>query len=130
MTRLVALVAVVALVATPAPALAQQGNPFAPPPVPEQPIVPPSAPAPEQPGGDDFSSGEMALVALALLLGLTALGALIIRDARRRVPRRDRRHTAVSDPDGTGARRGTRAAPRGRKPSPAERKRRKRGRAR
>jgi hypothetical protein len=128
MARLVALIAVAALVVAPAPALAQ-GNPFAPPPVPEQPIVPQPAPAPERPGDDNLSSGEMVAIALALLVGLTLLGVLIVRDARRRVPRRERRHAAVGA-DGGGGRRATRPAPRGRKPSPAERKRRKRGRAR
>jgi hypothetical protein len=140
MARLVALVAVVALAATPAAALAQE-NPFLPqqpqqqaPPDPVAPVAP--APPSTSGGGDGFSSGAALLVGAIVVALIGGIWIAIARDARASAPRRQRRHSARVNPDADDRRtpgaagRHRSKPPRHRKPSRAERKRRKRGRAR
>jgi hypothetical protein len=135
MLRLAAIVAVaVALAAMPAAALAVQ-NPFLPQPQtqapPEQP-APAPAPAPTQedePG--DLSGATVVVAANGLAARFGVIWVMIIRDARRATAGRSRVRTSRTDPDlAGGARGGNRTQPRGRRLSPAERRRRKRGRAR
>lgn len=141
MARLVALIAVVAaLVALPATSFAQQ-NPLLPGDGQQQapPVNTPPPPAPvQQDSGDDGDLGAGVAVAIGVIVVALIAGIwfAITRDARQAVPDRRRAHTARTEPDAEmratpGSKgRATRAAPKGRKPSKQEQKRRKRGRAR
>jgi len=131
MLRLAAIVAVAAaLAAMPAAALAVQ-NPFLPQPQtqapPEQQAPAPAPVQEDQPGDLSGATVVVAAIGLAALFGV--IWVMIIRDARRATAGRSRVRTSRTDPD-AGGRSGTRAPPRGRRLSPAERRRRKRGRAR
>jgi len=139
MLRIAAIAVVAALVAMPATALAArqpQQNPFLPQqqqpaqePVPAAP--PPPPPAPVETGPTPLSRGSLALIALGLGVLIGGIWIFIARDARRatagRVRVRSRGEEPFAVPQGPSP---TRAAPRSRKVSAAERKRRKRGRAR
>jgi hypothetical protein len=135
--RLVVIL-LVALAAMPASAAAAvQSNPFLP--QPEQPTAgqdqapaqAPVAPAPVQQQTTDtgISSGTQTLLIVAAIALIGGIWFVIARDARRATAGRVRVHTSRTDPDDQ-RRRATRPPPRGRKPSPAERRRKKRGRAR
>jgi len=137
MARLAAILAVVALAATPAAALAAaQPNPFLP--QQEQQQAPQEAPAQEAPapqqapaqqsGDTSIGGGTILLVIVGLAALIAGIWVVIVRDARRATKGRMRVQTSRADPDA--ARRASRAAPRGRKLSAEERRRRKRGRAR
>jgi hypothetical protein len=142
-TRAIALLAVslvAVLAAAPAGALAQD-NPFLPDQSQpqqqqQQPVTP--APPPPDDSNDDGDLSPLAVLAIgaAVVLLIGGIWVVISRDARRHAPRRDRRHSAVTNP-GADERSAPGAAglhkpksPRHRKPSRAERERRKRGRAR
>lgn len=134
--RSAGLIAVVALLVLglPTPALAQTGatNPFAPG-LPSAPAPAPtvSTPAITSPttagGGGGLSSGSAIAIAVGAILLLGGISFFIWRDARRRAPVRRRAALATSG-DASRARSKQRVKPR--KLSPAERRRRKRGRAR
>ena len=141
MRRLSAL-SVALLLAAPSAALAAPANPVAAPTNPLSPGLPTppvqtqtQAPAPApviSPSSSTGSSGDSALsggTALAIAIGalavLAGISAFIWRDARRRAPVRQ---GAIATA-GPGAR-GGRPRTKQRKLSPAERRRRKRGRAR
>jgi hypothetical protein len=141
MSRIAAIAVVAALVAMPAAALAAQPqeNPFLPEqeqpaPAPEAPPVVPTpapAPAPVETGPTPISRASLALIVLGVAALIGVIWIAIARDARRATAGRVRVRTRDADPfavpQGGSA---TRAAPRSRKLSAAERKRRKRGRAR
>lgn len=139
MVRIAALVVVVAL-ALPTAALAAS-NPFVPAPqqapqnqAPTQQAPTAPAPAPVTPRTNDggISSGQVALLSLAAVALIAGIWTVIVRDARRATAGRVRTGRARRDDDGalrTGGR-ATKAARRSRKVSPAERQRRKRGKAR
>jgi hypothetical protein len=145
MVRIVALVAVVALAAMPAAALAAPGDSQqAPAPaVQEQPLLqnpvqeaPPAAttpaPAPVQQTEADGTIGRGQLVVIALVI-VGLIGGIwfaIARDARKATAGRTHAHAAGSEDAAGRGGSATRAARRSRKPSAAERQRRKRGRAR
>jgi hypothetical protein len=74
-------------------------------------------------GGSTFSSGSALLIAIGAVVLLGGISFFIWRDARRRAPQRGGEGYEIR-------RSGTKRAPKPRKPSAAERKRRKRGRAR
>jgi hypothetical protein len=78
-------------------------------------------------GGGSLSGGSVAAIAVGALVLLAGISFFIWRDARRRAPVRRGMAHAVA---GAGARSGSRARGKPRKLSPAERRRRKRGRAR
>lgn len=136
MARIVAIVVVAALAAMPAGALgaiggAGQSAPA--PPVQQQaplqnqaPEAPQPAPAelPESEVESRIGPGTLMLVIAGVVVLLGGVWYVIARDARRATAGRIRTQTAG---DGLG---GTRAARRSRKLSSAERKRRRRGRAR
>ncbi|HET9104506.1 MAG TPA: hypothetical protein VFN55_14215 [Solirubrobacteraceae bacterium] len=76
-------------------------------------------------GSSAFSSSTALVIVIAALVVISAIAFFIWRDARRRAPVRE-----VAGPmDGGRAKPGSKAPPRPRKLSPAERRRRKRGRA-
>ncbi|MDW5594602.1 hypothetical protein VSS74_09655 [Conexibacter stalactiti] len=143
MHRFAALIAVVvALAAMPAAALAQE-NPFVPPlqqQAPSQPAPstpPPPAPVEDRDDDDGFGGAAVAVVGLIVIALIGGIWFAISRDARRHAPDRRRVHTARTEPDaaelatpGSRGRHHTRSAPRSRKPSRQEQKRRKRGKAR
>ena len=96
---------------------------------------PPVAPTPTTPavantstagqGSSAFSSSTALVIVIAALVVISAIAFFIWRDARRRAPVRE-----VAGPmDENRARPGSKAPPKPRKLSPAERRRRKRGRA-
>jgi predicted lipid-binding transport protein (Tim44 family) len=125
-----------ALLALPGAALAQgPSNPFAPG-VPQSP-APTPAPTVQAPtivnpttttGGDSSLSGGAAIgIAVGALLLIGGISFYIWYDARKRAPRRRRAAEALA---GAGGRAGSKRAPKPRKLSQAERRRRKRGRAR
>jgi hypothetical protein len=78
-------------------------------------------------GGSAFSGNSVLVIAIAALIVLGGIALFIWRDARKRAPVR---HRPGEAPDGSGPRYGTKPRPKPRKLSPAERRRRKRGRAR
>jgi hypothetical protein len=136
MARFVALAIVAALAAAPAMgavaiAADPQPNPFLPAPEPTggQEPVPQEAPVVPTTSQDDGRIGDGTLVLLLIGAGglLGGIWVVISRDARRATAGR------VGPRDGAleaAAARGSRAPARSRKVSPAERRRRKRGRAR
>jgi hypothetical protein len=141
--RLLSLAAVLAFMAVvlPAHAAAQPGttSPFAPG-LPSAPAPTPAAPTPAAPtpsvpaptttssaGGSGLSSGSAVAIGIGAIVLLAAISVFIWRDARRRAP--VRRHAPLAA-SGAGSRAGSRQRVKPRKLSPAERRRRKRGRAR
>ena len=78
-------------------------------------------------GGSGLSGSSAILIAIGALVVLGGISLYIWRDARRRAPARHR--TAPLGPE-EGRRKGSKARAKPRKLSPAERRRRKRGRAR
>jgi hypothetical protein len=76
--------------------------------------------------GSGFSGSSAIIIAIGALIVLGGISFYIWRDARRRAPAR----AHASGPIDEGRRTGSKARPKPRKLSPAERKRRKRGRAR
>jgi hypothetical protein len=74
-----------------------------------------------------LSGSTVLIIVLGALVILTAISLYIWRDARRRAPVR---HRAAAAADGPGGRPGSKPKAKPRKLSPAERRRRKRGRAR
>jgi uncharacterized protein HemX len=136
MVRLVAILLAAALLAVlPARALAAtQTNPFLPQQEQPQPsqveeVPPPAAPVQQQDTGLDSGTATLLIVAAVALIA--GIWVAITRDARRATAGRVRTRTARADPfevpQGASP---TRTARKTRKQSPAERRRRKRGRAR
>jgi hypothetical protein len=80
-------------------------------------------------GSSGLSGTGTLVIAVGALVILTGISFFIWRDARRRAPVRARGGAMAAD-DGTGGRAGSKARAKPRKLSPAERRRRKRGRAR
>ena len=77
--------------------------------------------------GSGFSGSSALIIAIGAIVVLGGISLFIWRDARRRAPTRNR---ALAPIDAEGKRAGSKARPKPRKLSPAERRRRKRGRAR
>ena len=127
--------AVVLVLGLPAGALAQSAsttpfspfNPLPPTPPPTTPTATPTLPTTTTSSGGSLSGGSVVAIAVGAVVLLAGISLFIWRDARRRAPVRRRTKLATS-PDGSAARARQRAKPR--KLSPAERRRRKRGRAR
>jgi hypothetical protein len=128
------LAAIVAL-SFPSAALAQAGdtNPLSP----GLPVSPAATPTVSTPttvtpvttatNGGSLSGGGIATISVGAIVLLAGISFFIWRDARRRAPIRHRAAHAVA---GDGARSGSKQRTKPRKLSPAERRRRKRGRAR
>jgi hypothetical protein len=124
---------VISALGAPGPALAQSGdtNPFAPglpqsiPSIPTQQTTPilPVQPTTTSAGGG-LSGGAAVGIAIGAVIVLGGISFFIWYDARKRAPVRQR---LAAEGVGSG---GSKARPKPRKLSPAERKRRKRGRAR
>jgi hypothetical protein len=76
--------------------------------------------------GSGFSGNAPFIIAIGAIIVLGGISFYIWRDARRRAPV----HARAAGPMDEGRRAGSKARPKPRKLSPAERKRRKRGRAR
>jgi hypothetical protein len=92
------------------------------------PTVPaPTTQTPAQ-GSSTFSGTNAIAIALGALVLIGAIGAFIWYDARKRAPVRHR--AAAATAGGGGGRPGSKPKGKGRKLSPAEKRRRKRGRAR
>jgi hypothetical protein len=115
--------------ALPAAAVAQQGNPFGP--LPQNSATVPSTTTTTAPpvvqttttaGSSSVSGAGVAAIAVGAIIMLVGISFYIWRDARKRAPVKDR---ATVD---TAA--GSKPRAKSRKLSPAERRRRKRGRAR
>jgi hypothetical protein len=124
----------VALALSPAVALAQgPSNPLSPG-LPASPITTPTQTTPpianpttaSSPGSSGLSGGAAIGIAIGAIVLLVGISFFIWRDARRRAP--IKHHAAHADA-GVGARSGSKRPPKPRKLSPAERRRRKRGRA-
>jgi hypothetical protein len=79
-------------------------------------------------GGSSLSTGSALAIAVGAFAVLGGISFFIWRDARRRAPVRSR--SAEPGAAGNGRRAGSKPPPKPRKLSPAERRRRKRGRAR
>ena len=118
----------------PSAAAAQGGttNPFSPG-LPSSPAPTPTATTPTtvapvttSTGGGSLSGGSVVAIAIGALVLLAGISFFIWRDARRRAPVRHRMATATA---GDGRQPGSKRT-KPRKLSPAERRRRKRGRAR
>ena len=77
--------------------------------------------------GSGFSGSSALIIAIGAIVVLGGISLFIWRDARRRAPVRNRTLAPI---DAEGRRAGSKARPKPRKLSPAERRRRKRGRAR
>jgi hypothetical protein len=134
----IAACAVMAILAFPAGAVAAgPGTPLTPG-LPQNPASSPTtAPAPAAPvvtgtnsgtaGGSTLSGGSATGIAIGALVVLAGISLFIWRDARKRAPVRSR--AAVEGPDGR-PRTGSKPKTKPRKLSPAERRRRKRGKAR
>lgn len=128
-----------ALFATPAVALAQgpgQGpeNPLSPGLPQQTPTVAtsstPTVAVPtttSTPGSSGLSQSNALAIGIGALVVISAIGLFIWRDARKRAPVR---HRAAAATAGAGGRAGSKQRTKPRKLSPAERRRRKRGRAR
>jgi hypothetical protein len=136
--NLIALGAVASLavvLAFPAVAAAQ-GTPTSSPFTPGLPVTPSPTPTATTPtivntsttstGGSSLGGGSVVAIAIGAIVLLGGISLFIWRDARRRAPVR-RPAVATS---GDGSRSGSRQRAKPRKLSPAERRRRKRGRAR
>lgn len=135
----IAACVVMAVLAFPAGAFAAgPGTPLSPG-LPQNPASSPTtAPAPAAPvvtgtnpvtsaGGSTLSGGSATGIAIGALVVLAGISLFIWRDARKRAPVRSR--AAVEGPDGR-PRTGSKPKTKPRKLSPAERRRRKRGKAR
>ena len=77
-------------------------------------------------GGSGLTGNSAIIIAIGAIIVLGGISFYIWRDARRRAPV----HARAAGPIDEGRRAGSKARPKPRKLSPAERKRRKRGRAR
>ena len=77
--------------------------------------------------GSAFSGSSAIIIAIGAIVVLGGIALFIWRDARRRAPSR---HRLTSPIDAEGRRAGSKARPKPRKLSTAEKRRRKRGRAR
>lgn len=77
--------------------------------------------------GSGFSGSSAILIAIGAIVVLGGISYFIWRDARRRAPKG---HRTLAPIDVEGRRAGSKARPKPRKLSPAEKRRRKRGRAR
>jgi hypothetical protein len=127
--------AIAAILLAPSSALAQgtaTANPFTPG-IPTPPATTPTATTPPvittpttSTSGGGVSSGSAVAIAIGALVLLGGISLFIWRDARRRAP--VKKHTAAIPEEG--GRGGSKQRPKPRKLSPAERRRRKRGRAR
>jgi hypothetical protein len=127
--------ALAAILIAPASALAQgtaTSNPFAPG-IPTPPATTPTTTAPTvittpttSTSGGGVSSGSAVAIAIGALVLLGGISLFIWRDARRRAP--VKKHAAAIPEEGGHG--GSKQRPKPRKLSPAERRRRKRGRAR
>jgi hypothetical protein len=139
MARIAALIVVALLTAMPAAAVAAT-NPFVPAPqqapqnaAPTQAPAPTPAPVTTTTSNDGgISDGQVALLSLAGVALIVGIWMIIMRDARRATAGRVNTGRSRRDDDGTvrTGGRATKAAHRSRKLSPAERQRRKRGKAR
>ena len=78
-------------------------------------------------GGSGFSGSSAIIIAIGALVVLGGISFFIWRDARRRAPKG---HRTLAPIDAEGKRAGSKARPKPRKLSAAEKRRRKRGRAR
>ena len=78
-------------------------------------------------GGSAFTGNSAVVIAIGAFVVLGGISLFIWRDARKRAPVRQR---AAASPVGVGGRPGSKQRAKPRKLSPAERRRRKRGRAR
>ena len=78
-------------------------------------------------GGSAFTGHSALIIAIGAFVVLGGISLYIWRDARKRAPVR---HRPGESPDGSGPRYGTKPRAKPRKLSPAERRRRKRGRSR
>jgi hypothetical protein len=78
-------------------------------------------------GGSGLSSASLLVIGISALALIAAISLFIWRDARRRAPVR---HKTAPATDETGGKSGSKQRQKPRKLSPAERRRRKRGRAR
>jgi hypothetical protein len=122
-----------ALASSPAAALAQgPSSPFTPG-IPQTPVTTPTVTptvvnptTTSSPGDSGLSGGATAGIAIGAIVLLVGISFFIWRDARRRAPVKQHHAHAVA---GVGARSGSKRPPKPRKLSPAERRRRKRGRA-
>ena len=134
-SRILLTVAAAAALLAPARALGQgsTANPF----TPGLPGATPTVTAPSTPnlavptttttaGGGGLSGGAAVAIGIGALVVLGGISLFIWRDARRRAPVRQR----ALDADGVPGRAGSKARTKPRRLSPAERRRRKRGRAR
>jgi hypothetical protein len=122
------LAALLALALSAPPALAQAGSPFGP--LPPAQTTPAPAPAPSpaprttsNPNDQQVSTLGVLGLFVAGILVILVIGWLIMRDARRSLPRSKRRRKAAPSP-GPGPSGSKRPPPR--RPSAKERKRRKR----
>lgn len=134
--RLVVLALAGAMVAsTPAALAVGPGNPLSPGLPQEQATIPttttspPTAPTTSASGGSSLSGGGIAAIAVGALAILGGISVYIWRDARRRAPVRQGAAAAAAAA-GAGGRPGSKPKAKPRKLSAAERRRRKRGRAR
>ena len=132
-SRAASLVVAVMLAAPGVAVAAPPANPFAPlPATPQQtptqapPTVIQTSSNPASSPGGGLSSGAAVAIGVGALAILLGIAGFIWYDARRRAP--VRRRTAEATAGGSSP--GSKRAPKSRKLSPAERKRRKRGRAR
>ena len=130
----IAVLASLALALPPSAAAQGATNPFTPgfpAPSPTQTATTPTAVTPTtsttSTGGGSLGSGGAIAIAVGALLVLGGISFFIWRDARRRAPVRHRRAVATA---GEGSRPGSKPRAKPRKLSQAERRRRKRGRAR
>ena len=78
-------------------------------------------------GGSAFSGNSAIIIAIGALIVLGGIAYFIWRDARKHAPKG---HRLVAPIDAEGRRAGSKPRPKPRKLSPAEKRRRKRGRAR
>ncbi|HEY8625663.1 MAG TPA: hypothetical protein VIL82_06630 [Solirubrobacteraceae bacterium] len=136
----IAVFAVIGSLASPAGSLAagSSGSPLTPGIPQNTGASPTTVPAPAAPvltgnntvtsaGSSSLSGGSATAIAIGALVVLAGISLFIWRDARKRAPVRSR--AAVEGPDGR-SRTGSKPKTKPRKLSPAERRRRKRGKAR
>jgi hypothetical protein len=84
MRRLAPILAALALAAAPAPALAQDGNPFNP--LPPAPPAPTATPEPQNTSDDDVGRQTLYVIGGGLLCFFVFIAWWISRDARRTLP--------------------------------------------